>query len=122
MVKDATAYLEASLIQEASNPDGHGLLLTAKPGLMGGDPINLLLGDDTCGEGFQHNLPQSHEQANQSDDGIGKPPQHQPRRKEEGKSSDSVKILGLPADGVREPSRPPLHGGSTEKPEGPLSL
>lgn len=60
LLEQATANLEGSLIQQATNPEGHGLFLPIEVSLLGGDPVNFLLGDDPCGQGFQVDLPQVH--------------------------------------------------------------
>jgi hypothetical protein len=60
LLEQTTANLEGSFIEQATNPEGHGLFLPIEGSLLGGDPVNFLLGDDPGGQGFQIDLPQVH--------------------------------------------------------------
>ena len=60
LLKKPASDLEASLIQQPTDPQSHGLLLPVEGGLLGGDPVDFLLGDDPGGQGFQIDLPQVH--------------------------------------------------------------
>ncbi|MFM7465616.1 MAG: hypothetical protein ACKO28_09145 [Cyanobium sp.] len=52
--------MKGSLIQQPANPEGHGLLLSIESSLLGGNPVNFLLGDDPGGQGLQEDLPHVH--------------------------------------------------------------
>jgi len=51
--------LQLTLIEQPADLEGHRHLLSAEANLMGGEPVDFLLGDDPGGHGFQEHL--SHE-------------------------------------------------------------
>ena len=52
--------LQLALIKQPADLEGHRRLLSAEASLMGGEPVDFLLGDDPGGHGFQEHFANEH--------------------------------------------------------------
>jgi len=52
--------LQLALIKQPADLEGHRLLLAAEASLLGGEPVDFLLGDDPGGHGFQEHFAYEH--------------------------------------------------------------
>jgi hypothetical protein len=59
--RDAAAQIDLSLVQQASKPNSQSLFVPSKGTLLGSNPGDLLLSDDTSGHRFQKDFAECHE-------------------------------------------------------------
>ena len=60
-LRQTAAEVDLALVHQATKADGGSLLRTVKAGLVGSQPVHLVLGDHPGGEALQKNFSNGHE-------------------------------------------------------------